>query len=167
MYRICKIQNSLPTGRQAPASNKIIIINQLTLFMNTQKGFATIVIIIVGVLVLFGAAGYFVFTSKKPCCAVAPQGAAFESSITFEENKQVTFSDGLAVTLLEINDSRCKQGVVCIWAGELSPVFRVTGGAVGKSQKELRLGTLTAKSAIESGYTFALQDVTVDTATMR
>ncbi len=95
---------------------------------------------------------------------ITSQKAAFGSPVTLTMNEQVQFTDGLSVTLLEINDSRCKPRMVCIWAGELSLLFRITGGTAGKSQKEIRLGTATMKSATENGYTFTLQDATETSA---
>jgi len=95
-----------------------------------------------------------------------PVSAVFGSPTTFAINTQAKFDDGLMVTLVEINDSRCPQGVVCIWQGELSSLFRITGGNAGKSLKEVRLGTATVTSVIENGYTFILQEATVTTATI-
>jgi hypothetical protein len=91
---------------------------------------------------------------------------AFGNQIIFSIGEQIKFSDGLIVTLVEINDSRCKQGVVCIWAGELSPLLRIAGGTLGESQKDVRLGTATAHSVTESEYTFILQEATKTTATI-
>ena len=56
----------------------------------------------------------------------------FAGSVTFVINQKIKFDDGLIVNLKEIHDSRCKQGTVCVWAGELSPVFNIIGGGVGK-----------------------------------
>jgi hypothetical protein len=92
--------------------------------------------------------------------------ALFGNPVTFAINKQMKFGDGLAVTLAEINDSRCPEGAVCIWAGELSPMFRITGGNAGKSIKEIRLGTTTMPSTTQNSYTFTLQKTTVATATI-
>lgn len=86
-----------------------------------------------------------------------PQVLAFGSAITVAVGKQIIFADGLTVMLTQINDSRCKQGVVCIWAGELSPVFTVFGGSMGTAQ-EVRLGTQTVKQVTKNGYTFELKN---------
>src|SRR3989344_1128650 len=104
--------------------------------------------------------------TPTPTPTPVPTPAAFGKSTTLAINEQVKFTDGLNVTLAEINDSRCPEGVMCIWAGELSPLLRITGGDAGKSLKEIRLGTATATSKTENGYTFVLQDATVTTATI-
>ncbi len=89
----------------------------------------------------------------------------FGSTITIDVGKQIEFNDGLTVTLKQINDSRCKQGVVCIWAGELSPVFTISGGSNNQT-KEFTLGTTTKKTTTINGYIFALQSATENTATI-
>lgn len=97
---------------------------------------------------------------------IDPQITPFEQALTLGISEKAVFSDGLQITLEEINDSRCKQGVQCIWAGELSPLLRITGGNSGKSLKEIRLGTETIKSVTVNGYTFALKSATETMATI-
>ncbi len=92
--------------------------------------------------------------------------AAFGDSVILAIGEQAKFSDGLAVTLVEINDSRCPQEVVCVWAGELSSLLRIADGSTGKPLKEIRLGTATAASVTENNHTFTLQDATVTTVTI-
>lgn len=89
----------------------------------------------------------------------------FGSSVTLRLNEQSKFNDGLTVTLVEINDSRCMSGVVCIWAGELSFRFKLLGGNI-KQSTEIRLGTITAKSVTRGSYTFTLQEATENTSTI-
>ena len=112
------------------------------------------------------AAGYPIMESYPEQCktpdgrtfvrVIAQKELAFGTQATLAVNESVKFNDGLSVTLLEINDSRCKSGVVCIWAGELSFKFNIIGGNVGDSKQEFRLGT-TAKNTIAiSGYSFIL-----------
>lgn len=96
---------------------------------------------------------------------MVPLETNFGSTITLRVNEQVRFTDGLVVTLVEINDSRCKSGVVCIWAGELSSRIILLGGDVSEF-KEVRLGTATVKSVIQNGYTITLKDATEDTSTI-
>ncbi len=95
----------------------------------------------------------------------APASASFGSSVAMQVNGQIKFNDGLVVTLAEINDSRCKEGVTCIWAGELSPRFVMLGGNITEF-KEVRLGTTTKKSVTQSGYTITLDSATENTATI-
>lgn len=114
-------------------------------------------------------AGYEVSGTPEECRT--PQGqvfvreadfrrAEFGTAVTFSVGTQARFADGLTVILIGIDDSRCKPGVQCVWAGELSPLFRITGGNAGKSLKEVRLGTSTAKSMTVNDYVFTLQSAT-------
>lgn len=123
------------------------------------------------------AAGYPIMESYPEQCKT-PDGRTFVRSIpssreaawgspfALKINEQAKFSDGLSLALLEINDSRCPAEVVCIWAGELSVLFRVIGGAVGEQSKDIRLGTVTAKNLTLTEYTFTLQDATESSATV-
>lgn len=86
--------------------------------------------------------------------------------ITLSVGSQATFSDGLVVSLIKINDSRCKSGVVCIWAGELSPVLSVAGTMIGNQPKEVLLGSTNRKEVTKYGYIFKLEDVSETTATI-
>lgn len=90
----------------------------------------------------------------------------FDRPITFVINQKVKFADGLVVTLKEINDSRCINGRMCVWAGELSPVFNIIGGDAGNTNQEVRLGTTTAKQVTKNGYVFDLKDAKETYATI-
>ncbi|HSD12348.1 MAG TPA: Gmad2 immunoglobulin-like domain-containing protein, partial [Patescibacteria group bacterium] len=96
----------------------------------------------------------------------APGTQAFGAEATLRVGGSVTFKDGLVVDLLRIGDSRCPEGVQCIWQGELSPVLRLVNGGIGDSPKELTLGTVRAAKAAIGGYAIALIGATVDTATI-
>jgi len=76
---------------------------------------------------------------------------------TFRVGTKVSFSPDVSLTLKEVNDSRCKPNVQCIWQGEISALFSVT---VGGASKELRLGTVTSPSSTFGGYAFTLQSAT-------
>lgn len=89
----------------------------------------------------------------------------FGELVSFKLNDSVTFSDGLNIVLKEINDSRCPKGVQCIWAGEISGSFVLTG-AEFSSPGEVRLGTLNKKSIVLNGYTFSLKDATATSMTI-
>lgn len=86
----------------------------------------------------------------------------FGGVVTFKLNDSITFSDGLNIVLKEINDSRCPKGVECIWAGEISGSFMLSGAALS-SPLEFRLGTTNKKSAVLDGYTFSLKSATEKT----
>ncbi len=94
-----------------------------------------------------------------------PQSASFGVAVTLALGGTASFPDGLSVMLKTIDDSRCKPGVQCIWAGELAPTFQISGGAVGAAQ-DLRLGTMTAKEKTVAGYSFSLNDATATSATI-
>lgn len=118
--------------------------------------------------------GSYVSRTGKNCqFAQCPSAVSAPATVTFGDltilaiGEQIKFSDGLTVTLMEINDSRCYEEVVCVWAGELSFLLRITGGNVGNSFKEIRLGTATAVAgATENDYAFTLQGATETTATI-
>src|SRR3989344_4173501 len=93
------------------------------------------------------------------------KGAEFGSSITLRLNEQSKYNDGLTVTLVGINDSRCKSGVVCIWAGELAFQFKLLGGNINQDT-EIKLGTVTAMRVTKGGYTFSLKEGTENTSTI-
>ena len=95
----------------------------------------------------------------------APRGAAFAMPITLHINENVLFPDGLLLSLKEINDSRCKTGVVCVWQGELAAVLIASKGGFASSE-EIRLGTVTKKSTSLKGYTFSLKNATEESITL-
>jgi|SRR3989344_1432829 len=90
----------------------------------------------------------------------------FNLPFTLAPGEEIEFSDSLMVGLKEINDSRCKPEVVCVWAGELSPVLYILGGSAGNVTQEVRLGSVTAKKVNKGGYLFELQSATKTTATI-
>jgi|GEM_PF-714304 len=92
---------------------------------------------------------------------VAHRNAEFNSTISLAIGDSVNFSDSLVVSLKAIDDSRCKPGVQCIWAGELSPLL-----IVGKAKSEVRLGTETKKTVAFGNYTFTLKSATAEMATI-
>lgn len=77
----------------------------------------------------------------------------------------VQFVDGLTIVLIRVVDSRCKEGVICVWAGELSPQFGISGGKVS-NYTEFTMGTAIKKSVTLEGYNFTLQEATETSATI-
>ena len=121
------------------------------------------------------AAGYPILETYPEQCRT-PDGRSFtrmvESSgtelgtpVTLHLNEEIIFNDGLTMTLVDINDSRCQTGVVCIWAGELAFQLKLLGGDMNQETK-IKLGTVTAKSVTQSGYTFTLDKADEATATI-
>ncbi|MDO8499286.1 MAG: hypothetical protein Q7S66_01335 [bacterium] len=122
------------------------------------------------------AAGYPIMESYPEQCRT-PDGrnfvrvieviyVAFDKPHTLQVGEKIDFADGLSVALVYINDSRCKPGRMCIWAGELAPLLEVTGGGVGQSREEIQLGYTTATQVIKYGYVFSLNNAAKDTATI-
>lgn len=90
--------------------------------------------------------------------------AAYDTPVSLRVGMGQEFTD-LSVELLRIEDSRCKAGVQCIWAGELKGVFRVTV-TDGQLTSEVFLGQLTQQSTDVGVYTISLVDITESTATI-
>jgi len=65
----------------------------------------------------------------------------FNTPVTLNLDKEVSFPDELIIKLLAISDSRCPEDVQCIWAGELSFTLLFTGGDFGKVQDSQIIGT--------------------------
>lgn len=94
------------------------------------------------------------------------KAAQFGMDVSLQVGDTLSLPDGLAVTLSKINDSRCPQGVQCIWQGELSPVLSIHGGNAGQDPKEVTLGTVRALQASQFGYAFSLHEATATTITL-
>ena len=156
-------------------STKIISIIILVVF---------IIAILIGVIFVFqnnkiavinsfeecALAGYPIMESYPEQCKT-PDGRNFIRTIsqgkntfgqakTLAINESVQFTDGVSITLLEINDSRCKAEVVCVWAGELSAKLNITGGDIGDLIKEFTLGMTTKKITVIDKYTVILNSAT-------
>ncbi len=139
--------------------------------MNNQK---TWLLVIIGIFIAIIATGlaffsYQPFTTKQEPSNIIPQTtgqAEFNQPITFSLNEKAVFPDSLSLTLNSINDSRCKEGVVCIWAGELSYQFSATGGDIGTEQKTFTIGTMTAPSHTQVNYKFQITNSTQTTVTI-
>ncbi|MDO8601983.1 MAG: Gmad2 immunoglobulin-like domain-containing protein [bacterium] len=87
--------------------------------------------------------------------------ADFGAKVVLNVGDGVTFGNRLPVSLSKIDDSRCKPGVQCIWAGELSALLIVT-----ELGAEVRLGTVNNTSVTKLGYTFELLTATEKSATI-
>lgn len=92
-----------------------------------------------------------------------PRGEAFDVDHVVRIGATLTFVDGLALTLVKIDDSRCPPDVQCVWAGELSPTFLVQDGT---ASRELRFGTTTMQTASTGAYVLTLRSATEATATI-
>lgn len=97
---------------------------------------------------------------------IANTMSEFNKPITLAINEHVAFYDGLTFTVKEINDSRCKPEVQCIWAGEISTLILASNGKLSTNPQEIRLGTTNTKSVNLQGYTFTLISATEKTITV-
>lgn len=95
----------------------------------------------------------------------SPEHSPFGSEFTVTTNNRVVLADGLALTLDKINDSRCKEGVQCIWAGELAPTITLKNGNFFTTVKTVMLGTVRTQSIITNGYVIKLISATTNSAT--
>lgn len=128
--------------------------------------FKIVLFIIISLFLVIIGSFIFLAAQNPKNAVINSKEVSFNSAVTFQINESVKFIDGLSVTLLGINDSRCKPGVVCVWAGELSPMFVLVSGNIGETQKEIRLGDSTAKQLIQNNYIFLLNSATENTATI-
>ena len=96
-------------------------------------------------------------------CPSAPVSETYGTPISFSISSSKTLDDGLKMTLESIDDSRCKPGVQCVWAGELSAAFKVT---IGEATQTLRLGQTTAPTAELFDRTFTLGEIDTSSATV-
>ena len=93
------------------------------------------------------------------------QNATFATPETFAVGGTKVYDDGLAVTLERIDDSRCKDGVQCIWEGELAPLLTLRGGGVAGT-RTVSLGTSRTPRAQVDAYALLLDSATLTTATI-
>jgi hypothetical protein len=92
--------------------------------------------------------------------------ADFGTTTTLSVRNTLEFVDGMRATLKEINDSRCKADVQCIWEGELSLLFGITGGRAGDTERQFRLSTRNTPTVKANGYSFSLTDATTETGSL-
>lgn len=91
----------------------------------------------------------------------------FNTSVSMNIGDSVTFSDGLIVMVKQIDDSRCKSGMQCPWAGEIGTTLTIKSTKPNMNQEEVRLGTVVNKSAMAQGYKFSLEKATPTSVTIR
>ena len=95
-----------------------------------------------------------------------PVSTAFGDARTLNLGESARYDDGLGLKLEVIDDSRCGQGMVCVWAGELSPQLKLSGGRFGDTPATLRLGTGRGRDRQIGGYRIELLQATPQTATL-
>ena len=115
--------------------------------------------IALGAIILVGV-GAWEFKANKTSLI-----SEFDKPIVMNVAENISFSDGLNISVKEINDSRCKPNVQCIWAGELAATLIVSGGAF-QPTAEIRLGTINNQEVSMNGYTFTLVSATETSVTI-
>jgi len=112
---------------------------------------------------LFGIVVFALTFSVVAACTVGGTQAGEKkprktsASYTLRQGERVTLGPGTTLTLERVNDSRCKQGAVCVWAGYISYSF-VLAGPHGKRNFVLAENMPNAApTATHDGLTFALE----------
>lgn len=133
--------------------------------------------LIIGIVIVLLLGGFLVYRANAPVSDDIPsetpsptprQSAAFGATVTINKvGSEVLFPDGMILTAKEINDSRCRKGVVCVWAGELTLIAQVQHGKLDNFGEEIRVGTVKNKSVTTHGYTITLISATETTATLK
>ena len=100
-------------------------------------------------------------TTTHTTSAATPLLLNVQTTFFLHDAKKI--ADGPTVTLSAINDSRCKPGVQCIWAGEFSTDLTVVSGA---ETKTITLGNVRVKTLTSNAFTFTLTDANADQATI-
>lgn len=95
-----------------------------------------------------------------------PMTASFGRPQAIPVGASIRFADGLNISLVRVNDSRCPAGVQCIWAGELAAEFALRGGEPGSSAQTVSLGTEHMKQRDVGVYSLTLLRASVDSATL-
>lgn len=86
--------------------------------------------------------------------------AQSSQQLTVKINKQQKFSKSkLTVKVVSVEDSRCPEGVVCVWAGDAKVVIKVTNNK-GKSQTFELHTNLEPKAVKFDNYEIKLGEVT-------
>jgi hypothetical protein len=112
-------------------------------------------------------AGGTTYAERLPQAQPAPQSnAELGEAFRLRAGEARAVDGGMRVTLLGIDDSRCKPGQQCIWAGELSARLKLEGPEETAPGQELTLGTLRAQSGEASGFRFFLKEASETSVTL-
>jgi len=89
-----------------------------------------------------------------------PKPRKTSASYTLRQGESVMLAPGTQLKLERVNDSRCKQGAVCVWAGYISYSFTLTSRR-GASNFVLAEDMPNAQPVVtQDGLTFALEKLT-------
>ena len=100
-----------------------------------------------------------VFGCTQPQTEIVRMGEAFTVKEGFAYNVE---GNDLTIRVVSFNDSRCPEGVQCVWAGELGVTLTVSSGTnapdtIGYKESQIILGETTNPSVIVfNRYSFEL-----------
>lgn len=85
--------------------------------------------------------------------------APVSATVVLGQGQSVTIAPGSTLRLERVNDSRCRVGVVCVWAGYISYSFSLNQGAANTSFVLAEDMPGGVKSVTQNGWTFTLAGV--------
>ncbi|HEU4846121.1 MAG TPA: hypothetical protein VFT05_17775 [Burkholderiaceae bacterium] len=83
-------------------------------------------------------------------------------TVVLTQGQSATVAPGAVLRLERVNDSRCRVGAVCVWAGYISYSFTLTKGGASASFVLAADMPGASKSASQNGLTFTLLGVAPD-----
>ncbi|HJU99198.1 MAG TPA: hypothetical protein VJ752_01465 [Burkholderiaceae bacterium] len=83
-------------------------------------------------------------------------------TVALAQGQSATIAPGTVLRLERVNDSRCRVGAVCVWAGYISYTFTLTKGGTSASFVLAADMPGASKSASQNGLTFTLLGVEPD-----
>lgn len=94
----------------------------------------------------------------------APPAPPVPANITvaLTQGQSATIAPGTVLKLERVNDSRCRVGAVCVWAGYISYTFTLTKGGTSASFVLAADMPGASNSASQNGLTFTLLGVEPD-----
>ncbi len=101
---------------------------------------------------------------EQPPTTPTPSTHHLGDTVQFFLHDSAIFTDpkdpqrSFTVTAAEFTDSRCPQGVECIWAGELGIRLTISPSA-SSTTEDVRLGWIRAKTADALGLHFTLNEI--------
>ena len=93
---------------------------------------------------------------------VPPPPAPANITVALTQGQSATIAPGTVLKLERVNDSRCRVGAVCVWAGYISYTFTLTKGGTSASFVLAADTPGASKSASQNGLTFTLLGVEPD-----
>jgi hypothetical protein len=83
-------------------------------------------------------------------------------TVALTQGQSATVAPGAVLRLERVNDSRCRVGAVCVWAGYISYSFTLTKGGASAGFVLAADMPGASKSASQGGLTFTLLGVDPD-----